>query len=135
MNYYIHKALDLMLETEIAGSVPIAWENTPFTPPQTGAYLQADYLPAQTEDISVQGEAAIYRGIYQVTVITPKGTGAQGAERLARAITAIFKNNRDVPLGSGMPSAFVNGHPSVFDGIPDGDGYRIPVSIPYLLCA
>lgn len=133
-NYMIHKALDKKLEqvAKLAG-VPVAWENVPFTPPSSGVYLEADYLPADNEDFTIQGTATMRRGVYQVTIVYPIDSGSQAAEKLAAAIVEAFPNNLAIPTE--QTPVYVNGEPSVFSGIRDGTAYRMPVSIAYAVTA
>lgn len=132
-NAAIHKALTAKLEeTAMVLDLPVAWENTPFTPPATGIYLEEDFLPAETEDVFIQGSAPVRRGIYQVTVVYPIGRGTQAARMLAEDIADAFPNNSVIARPGPL---FVNGFPDVFSGIVDSTAYRIPVSIPYLITA
>lgn len=132
-SYSIHKALDAFLEnTAAALFLPVAWENTAFTPPADGAYLEADFLPAENEDFTIQGSVTLKRGIYQVTVVTPIGSGSQKAEKLASQIVDAFGNNVRIPATAPM---YVNGEPSVFSGIVDDTGYRTAISIAYTVTA
>jgi len=96
-------------------------------------YLEVDFLPAQNQDISLQGDAKVCRGIYQVTVIAMTGSGTQDAENLADTIAAWFPNNLMI-LTEEKPVC-VNGHASAFAGIIDNAGYRVPVSVPYIAMA
>lgn len=132
-NGSIHKALAAKLEeaATLLG-LPVAWENTPFTPPSTGIYLEEDFLPAETEDVFIQGSAPVRRGVYQVTLVYPTGRGTQAARALADDIADMFPNNEVLATPGPL---FVNGFPDVFSGIVDSTAYRIPVSIPYLITA
>lgn len=133
-NGAIHKALARKLENIAAElNAAVAWENTLFTPPDSGVYLEEDFLPAENEDFFVQGTAVVRRGIYQVTVVYPLGKGTQKAASLADNIAAAFPNN--AVIDSNNPALFVNGFADVFSGISDDTAYRIPVSIPYMITA
>ncbi len=132
-SYNIHKALDAFLENVATGLfLPVAWENTSFTPPGDGVYLEADFLPAENEDFTIQGSVTLKRGIYQVTVVTPIGSGTQKAEKLASGIVDAFANNVRIPAPAPM---YVNGEPSVFGGIKDDTALRTAVSIAYTVTA
>lgn len=133
-NGAIHKALARRLE-QVANTllVPVAWENTPFTPPTSGIYLEENFLPAETEDVFVQGTKAIRRGVYQVTVVYPLAKGTQAAAALADKIAEEFPNNAIIDTTN--PALFVNGFSDVFTGISDDRAYRVPVSIPYMITA
>lgn len=125
----IRKALENRLEAAAgAAGVPVAWENNQFTPPQNGAYIESDLLPAENQDIAVQG-ATLKRGVYQATVVWPLNAGVQGGQALAETIAEAFPNN--APLAADGGIVYVNGEPSIFNGIVDSTGFRIPVSIAY----
>lgn len=133
-NGSIHKALARKLEAVAAAlNVPVAWQNVSFEPPLTGIYLEETFLPAENEDVFVQGTAAVRRGVYQVTVIYPLGKGSQAAQALADKIAEAFPNNAMIDA-SNKP-LFVNGFADVFSGLTDDTGYRVPVSIPYMITA
>lgn len=133
-NKDIHKALARKLEA-VAGSLSIAvsWENVSFQPPTSGIFLEENFLPAESEDIFIQGTAAVHRGVYQVTVVYPLGKGVQVAEDIADKIAEQFPNN--AIIDSANKRLFVNGFPSIFSGYPDTTAYRVPVSIPYMITA
>ena len=133
-NGAIHKSLARKLEAVAAAlAVPVAWENTAFTPPSSGIYLEEDFLPAENEDVFVQGTKAVRRGIFQVTVVYPLGRGSQAAAALADKIAEAFPNNAIIDTGN--RALFVNGFADVFNGIIDDTAYRVPVSIPYMVTA
>lgn len=133
-NGAIYKALARKLEAIAAVlGVPVAWQNVSFEPPLTGIYLEEAFLPAENEDVFVQGTAAVRRGVYQVTVIYPLGKGGQAAQALADNIAAAFPNNAVIDPNN--PALFVNGFADVFSGISDDTAYRVPVSIPYMITA
>lgn len=133
-NGAIHKALARRLEQVSAVlAIPVAWENTSFTPPTSGVYIEENFLPAETEDVFVQGTKPIRRGVYQVTVVWPLAKGTQAAAALADKIAEEFPNNAIIdPVN---PALFVNGFSDVFTGISDDRSYRVPVSIPYMITA
>lgn len=134
-NSIIKKALEAWLE-RVAGvlKVPVAWENTSFTPPASGIYLESYFLPADNEGIAIQGGATVRRGVYQVTVVHPIGKGSQAASAMADAICSEFQDNTGIP-STGTSPVWVNGPPSAFNGIKDSTAYRIPVSIAYIVTA
>ena len=133
-NKDIHKAFTRKLESIAnALTVPVAWENVSFTPPASGIYIEENFLPAESEDLFIQGTAATHRGVYQVTVVYPLGKGVQAAEDLADKIAEYFPNN--AIIDSANKRLFVNGFASIFSGYPDTTAYRVPVSIPYMITA
>lgn len=134
-NYIINKALDAWLEKAANTlGLPVAWDNTKYTPPANGLYLEAHFLPADNDDVAIQGGAVIRRGVYQVTVVYPIDKGTQEPQKTAADICSEFQNNTAIP-STGISPVWVNGEPSAFSGIKDGTGYRIPVSIAYVVTA
>ena len=125
-------ALDQYLELGFGVEFPIAFDNIPFTP-DGRPYLTANLLPAETTDLALQGNAAIYRGVYQVTLHYDAGLGTQEAMAAIDRITKIFANNTDIAI-PGEASVFVNGHPSAFNSIRTVNGLSLPLSIPYMQC-
>lgn len=71
-------------------AIPVAYENVAFKPPATGPYLRCFLLPADTVDNTLAGQMSEYRGLFQVNVVFPAGTGPVGAEVLTAAIAALF---------------------------------------------
>ena len=71
----ISSALDSRLNN-LAGSSPIAWENTVFTPVKDTLYLRPTILPALTTQAAL-GTSGIdeYIGIYQIDIFAPSGKG------------------------------------------------------------
>ena len=125
-------ALDKYLEERFGIEFPIAFENIPFTP-DGSPYLTANLLPAETTDLALQGNAAIYRGVYQVTLHYGTGLGTQAATAVIDRIAKAFANNTDIVI-PGEASVFVNGHPSAFNSIRTVNGLSLPLSIPYMQC-
>lgn len=75
-------------------ALPIAYEDVTFTPPAGGsAYLRAFLLPANTDSLDLEGKHTLYRGIFQVSVVTKAGEGRGPAGLIADEIAALFPNN------------------------------------------
>lgn len=71
-------------------AIPVAFENVAFKPPATGPYLRCFLLPADTVDNTMAGQLSEYRGLFQVNVVCPAGTGPTAAEALTAAIAALY---------------------------------------------
>lgn len=125
-------AMDKHLEDNFGAQFPIAFENIPFTP-DGRPYLSVNILPAETEDLAIQGTASIYRGVYQVTLHYGAGLGTQEAMAAIDRIAKAFANNTDIAI-PGEANVFVNGHPSAFNSIRTVNGLSLPLSIPYMQC-
>jgi len=97
------KAIRAAFEARLAGwadarvpALPVAWQNTEFTP--TGApYLRAFVLPAATTSRDAAGEHRQYRGLFQVNVVAPLGSGSTLAEQVAAEIDTLFPVNLRMP--------------------------------------
>ncbi|WP_368640481.1 phage tail terminator-like protein [Castellaniella ginsengisoli] len=79
--------------------IPVAYENVAFTPPATGPYLRCFLLPADTADNTMAGQLSEYRGLFQVNVVCPAGTGPTAAEALTAAITALYPAKSRLSFG------------------------------------
>lgn len=106
----------------------VAMENIEFKPPQ-GIYLRSHVLPAQTEGMGLAGTMQVYRGVYQVDVCAPTGSGKKKAGSIADSIIKAFPHN--IELTSSDFSVYVNSVPSRFPGIGGDTLYIIPVSMSY----
>ena len=70
--------------------VPVAYENVAFKPPTSGPYLRCFLLPADTTDDTLDGALSEYRGLFQINVVYPAGSGPAGADALAASIAALY---------------------------------------------
>jgi hypothetical protein len=68
----------------------IAYHNVPFTPVAKETYLKSNILPAETSSRDLQGKHRRYIGVYQITVITPKGTGSFVANSILEDMEELF---------------------------------------------
>lgn len=130
----INQALLFALESQLTGSAPIAWPNIPFENTDVPMYMEPTILPAVNEGISIQGGAVMFRGIFQVDVVILAGSGSQAGLALADVVTKRLPENYGIPTAATGKTVYL-GVASVYDGIQDGSHYRIPVSIPYSMCA
>lgn len=123
----ISAALATRLNT-LAGGYSVQWENAPLNPP-AGVYLAEAFLPAATMAVGVASTSSDeYAGIYQVTVMSPKG-GTKGPSRAAcDAVLAHFPRGLRVSSG-GITVAVLRA--SMGPALMDGDRYAVPISIDY----
>lgn len=136
----INKALDKLVEDYAkANNIPVAWDNEEFEPGQQ-AYLKPSFLPASTLSPTIQNIGQIYRGVYQVSLIAPIGSGSQAHRRTASAIAVymlgkLLPNATDgvtgVPVGSDGHEVYVTGPATISAGFNDGYGYNIPITLNY----
>lgn len=78
----------------------VAWPNAPFTPGKD-PYFRAFFLPGEPNAAGI-GTAAMneQRGVFQVSVYVPAGTGTKSLKTLCDAVEAHFKRGTDFIYGS-----------------------------------
>jgi hypothetical protein len=112
-----------------ARSLPVAWQNVPFTPPTSGLYLRAFLLPATTDSLDLEGAHRLYTGVFQVSIVAPSGQGSGAAEQLAADLATEFPLN--LRLSSGGFTVLTISPCSQGPAIQDSSSYVIPVSFRY----
>lgn len=86
----IRNAFESRLATWAASkALPVVWQNVG-AGNMTGDHLRAYLLPAQTLSMDIAGEHRGYRGVFQVSIFTSPGIGANRAEVLARELDELF---------------------------------------------
>lgn len=120
-------------DVQTPSPVPIAWENVPFTAPLQGGakarYIAASVLPADSATPDLAGAMREYRGIYQVLIFTPPGTGPGTADALIDSLVAAFPPAE--PLVADTLTVYLTAPFSAAPAMDDPDGYLVPVSAPY----
>ena len=123
----ISAALSARLNT-VAGGYQVQWENAPFTPP-AGVYLAEAFLPATTLAVGVSSASSDeYSGIYQVTVMAPKGATKGPARAAADAVLAHFPRGLELTRDNIKVTVLRS---SMGPALMDGDRYAVPLSIEY----
>jgi hypothetical protein len=119
----ISAALSARLNT-LAG-YQVQWENSPFTPP-SGVYLAESFLPAATLAVGISNASSDeYSGIYQVSVMAPKGA-TKGPPRVAAdAVLALFPRGLQLTR-SGITVTILRA--SMGPAVIDGDRYAVTLS-------
>jgi hypothetical protein len=112
-----------------APALPVAWENVPFQPTEGATYLRAFLLPAATTGPDLAGALRVYRGVYQVSAVTPINAGPGVAEGIAEEIAGLFPLNLRL-TGSGLALQIVT-PVTAAKGEPDANEYIVPVSFQY----
>lgn len=122
----ISAALSARLATLVGYQVQ--WENAPFTPP-AGVYLAEAFLPATTLAVGISNASSDeYSGIYQVSVMAPKGA-TKGPPRVAAdAVLALFPRGLQLTR-TGITVTILRA--SMGPALMDGDRYTVPLSIEY----
>lgn len=127
------QALTQLLETRLsewaeAQGLQVAFDNIGFSPPD-GIYLQSHVMPATTTAIDLSRQAKVFRGVYQINVIAPAGTGKSAGGLIAEQLIQLFPENQE--MSDGVLTCFINSVPSAFAGISSDTSYTIPVSMSY----
>lgn len=121
------------LETRLAsvsGSPQIGWDNTEFEPPTDEVSLLAYLLRGETVSPTLgRTELTMEQGIFQVSVLAPRGGGSKPAEDVAEAVREHFP--KGLSLSAGGLSVRIARRGSVTPARQDGSWHRIDVSIPY----
>ncbi len=107
----------------------IVFENMAYTPAAGETYLRAFTIPGDTASNTLDGEHRLYTGMFQVSIISPAGTGKAKTNPIAAGIIALFPLYvRDVKNGFVVtPMTPVDVGPSI-----TGDStYTVPLSFSY----
>lgn len=131
------QALDkVMASTATLVGLPVAWPNEKFT--GTRPFLKVDVLPATTWTASLQNEGRIWRGIYQVTIMTEPGSGYTKHQKTAQRIVDAFEvvalpdgERRVSGLKAGSGEVYLADVGAIAAGYNTADGYNIPISLNY----
>lgn len=127
-NKLIRDAIETKLKT-LAGSVPIAWENRPYTPTIGTPYLMATYMPASTQNPSYGAVHKRETGTYRVNICFPTRNGTAAATNWAETLRDGFK--RGTTLTDSGVTVRILRDPYIAPGISQPDWYVIPCMIPY----
>ena len=124
-----------LLESKLAGvaaslGLEIAMENITFKPKDSKAiYLRSHILPAKTLGIDIAGALQVFRGVFQVDVVAPAGSGKTKAGEVADSILNAFPAGLE--LTSGEFTAYIEAVPYRMRPLPSDTRYLIPVNIDY----
>lgn len=106
--------------------IPVAYQNVPFTPPN-GRYARCWVLPAPTQSGTLDGLHRERKGVFQVDLLMPNGTGSGAATALAASLDAAFP----VVLSQGGIKVFLLSPMSQSSSIQEPNHYMVPVSCMY----
>jgi hypothetical protein len=120
------------LEKHLAALLPvisIAYENASFTPVVGTPYQKVDLLP-NSPDNRVMG-ASVYweRGVFQVKLMYPQGSGTAAAGARAELLRNHFR--RGTTLAESGVNVQITDTPTIHGALNEGDRYAVPVSIYY----
>lgn len=109
-------------------ALPVVWQNVNATLP-TVDHLRAYLLPAETGSRDLAGQNRSYRGVFQVSVFTKSGGGAENAEAIVRELDDLF------PVALRMLSVGLNVQVmtpmAARPAIQETDWYSVPVDCRY----
>lgn len=128
----IRQALEVALNTWSAAqtpAVPVAWQNSAYTPTLGSRYVRANILPAETQNPSLGDDHKRFIGIFQILVYTPDDVGPGAAETIAESLFATFARGTSF-TASGVTTRVLDS-PSVLPSFNDDGWYVTPVSIRY----
>lgn len=131
-NKTIRSLLENRLKTWAAARSPalrIAYQDAPFTPAAGETYLECFVLPADTDSQDFAGEHRLYRGVWQVTIVKPKGKGLPAALAIEDELAALFPLN--LQLTSGSFDLFIRSPMGSGPALADELNSRVPVSCQY----
>ena len=108
--------------------IPVAWENVPFNPPKT-RYARAFVLPAPTVSLTLDRTHRQRKGVYQVTLVMPIGSGAGAAAALCASIDAAFPIGTLLTQGGLTVTLLTPFSPAT--AIQEPERFAVPVSAQY----
>lgn len=119
-----------ILITDSSDLIPVVWPNVDLNPSKP--YLRVNIIPIPTQAVGIKSLNR-HTGIVQIDAVVESGVGEIKALEYVEQILALFPRNTYlqentteigfVELGSVGPPLQET----------DGDGYYIPVSIPYII--
>ena len=131
-NKLIRNLLENRLKTWAAARTPairVAYQDAPFTPNPGETYLECFHLPATTDSQDLAGTHKLYQGIWQVTIVKPKGKGLPAALAIEDELAALYPNN--LKLTSGSFDLFIRSPMGSGPALTDELNARVPVSCQY----
>lgn len=132
MNSDIRAAFETRIAALAGGNVPqlpVAWENTSYTPSPDTAYLACALMPAPTLNPSLGTRHDRLVGLFQVSVYGVQNQGPAASEAIADAIIAAFPRG-SISYNGTIINIDITG--SRAQGLNDANGfYFIPVRIRY----
>lgn len=117
------------METALAGispAVAIAYENQAYSPVPGTPYQRVTLLTAEPDNREI-GPGYTERGIFQVDLFYPEGTGPAAATARAALIRSTFAYATE--LTSGGVKVNIIATPEIGAARADGDRFHVPVKI------
>lgn len=123
-------AIRAALETQLSAitpALPTAWENAPFEPPAGAPYQRVNLIPAPPENPTFGDGFRRERGMLQVTLAYPLGSGPAQAAARSELIRQAFP--RGASLTAGGIVTTIEKTPEIGPGLIEGDRYAVPVRV------
>lgn len=117
------------LETALAGiapAIPIAWENTPYTPVSGTPYARVYLLAAEPDNPEIGGMAT-ERGFLQISLCYPLDTGPGAAMARAELIRSTFP--RGAAFSASGVTTQIERTPEIAPAMIEEDRYVLPVRV------
>jgi len=127
----VRAAFETRLKAWADAQVPpiqVAYQNVTLTPP-TGRYARCHLIPAPTLSEDWAGEHRLRRGIFQVDLCMPNGTGPGAATTLVQSLDAAFPLTG--PMTQGSIQVYLLSPMSQGPALQEPDHYVVPVSCTY----
>lgn len=110
-------------------AIRVAFQDVPFTPASGETYLECFVLPADMDSQDFAGQHKLYRGVWQVTIVKPKGNGLGAALGIEEELAALFPNS--LMLSNAGFDLFIRSPMGAGPALVDELNTRIPVSCQY----
>lgn len=110
-------------------TIPVVYQNQTYTPVAGSRYIRAWLLPAPTQCQTFNGEHRVRRGVFQVDLNMPIGTGPAAANALAASLDAAFPLT--APMTQGAVKVFLLSPMSQGPSLDGSTHYTVPVSCEY----
>lgn len=127
-NTLIRQAFETRLKTWAdANGLAVAWENVEFDPTTDQPFVQPMILPVSTKDLFLDQTGRDRRGIFQVNLSMPLGTGSKDVTALVDSLDAAFAGS--FVQGAITVTRLSPMHPA--PALPVANRYVVPVSAEY----
>jgi len=109
-------------------NLQVVYENIKVKP-ENEIYLICNILPGITTNFDLEGKLRTYKGVFQVSVVTPINTGKESVHSIVDAIIEHFPLNLE--LKQDNFSLYINSIPSAYPVVKEKSTYTIPISMNY----
>lgn len=108
--------------------LPISWPNVHFTPPTDGKYIAVSFMPNGSQRLGINGGTPHrLRGLMQLSVFWPRGTGEVAPMQQADTIAAGFP--ADLKLKTGAMTVRITKDADIVGALYEDNAIHIPVTV------